>query len=104
MDDVVVLDGARTAFGALSGGLKSVTATELGAVAAREALVRSQVDPEIVEHVVFGNVVQTREDAPYLARHIGLMVGVPLDVPGLTVNRLCVSGLEAMVLGAQLLL
>lgn len=54
MDDVVVLDGARTAFGVLSGGLKSVTATELGAVAAREALARSQVDPEIVDHVIFG--------------------------------------------------
>ena len=81
-----------------------MTATELGAVAASGALARSQVDPEIVDPVIFGNVVQTREDAPYLARHIGLMVGVPLDVPGLTVNRLCASGLEAMVLGAQQLL
>lgn len=104
MDDVVVLDGARTAFGVLSGGLKSVTATELGAVAAREALARSQVDPEIVDHVIFGNVVQTCKDAPYLARHIGLMVGVPVEVPGLTVNRLCASGLEAMVVAAQQLL
>lgn len=104
MDDVVVLDGARTAFGVLGGGVTSVISTELGAVAATGALVRSQVDPEIVEHAIFGNVVQTRADAPYLARHIGLMVGVPLDVPGLTVNGLCASGLEAMVLGAQLLL
>jgi acetyl-CoA acyltransferase 2 len=104
MDDVVIIDGARTAFGGLNGGLKSVTATDLGAVVAREALRRSQMDPELIDHVVFGNVVQTCKDAPYLARHIGLSVGVPIEVPGLTVNRLCASGLEAMVVGAQQLL
>jgi len=104
MDDVVIVEGARTAFGGLNGGLKGVTATELGAVAAREALSRSGVDPETVDHVVFGNVVQSCKDAPYLARHIGLTVGVPTEVPGLTVNRLCASGLEALVIGAQQLL
>jgi acetyl-CoA acyltransferase 2 len=104
MDDVVIIDGARTAFGGLNGGLKSVTATDLGAVAAREALIRSAVDPELIDHVVFGNVVQTCKDAPYLARHIGMSVGVPIEVPGLTVNRLCASGLEALLIGAQQLL
>ena len=104
MDDVVVIDGARTAFGALNGGLKSVSATELGTVVAREALRRSRVDPELIDHVVFGNVVQTCKDAPYVARHIGLSVGVPIEVPGLTVNRLCASGLEAVVVGAQQLM
>ncbi|TKJ30598.1 MAG: beta-ketoadipyl CoA thiolase [Chloroflexi bacterium B3_Chlor] len=104
MDDVVIIDGARTAFGSLSGGLKSVTATDLGAVVAKEALRRSEVDPGLIDHVVFGNVVQTCKDAPYLARHIGLSVGVPIEVPGLTVNRLCASGLEAAVVGAQQLL
>jgi acetyl-CoA acetyltransferase family protein len=104
VDDVVVLEGARTSFGVLNGGLKNVTATELGAAVAREALARSQVDPETVDHVIFGNVVQTCKDAPYLARHVGLVVGVPRDIPGLTVNRLCASGLEAMVVGAQQLL
>ncbi|HUS70991.1 MAG TPA: acetyl-CoA C-acetyltransferase [Anaerolineae bacterium] len=104
MDDVVIIDGARTAFGALNGGLKGVTATELGAVAAREALARSNVDPESIDHVIFGNVVQTCKDAPYLARHIGMEVGVPIEVPGLIVNRLCASGLEALVVGAQQLL
>jgi acetyl-CoA acetyltransferase family protein len=104
MDDVVIVEGARTAFGGLNGGLKGVTATELGAIAAREALSRSRVDPETVDHVVFGNVVQSCKDAPYLARHIGLAVGVPIEVPGLTVNRLCASGLEALVIGAQQLL
>ncbi len=104
MDDIVLVDGARTAFGALNGGLKGVTATELGTVAAAEALRRSGVDAQAVDHVIFGNVVQTCKDAPYLARHIGLAVGVPVEVPGLVVNRLCASGLEAMVVGARQLL
>lgn len=104
MDDIVIVDGARTPFGGLNGGLKGVTATELGAVAAQEALARSRVDPEAVDHVIFGNFVQTCKDAPSVARHIGMMVGVPVEVPGLIVNRLCASGLEAMVVGAQQLL
>ena len=104
MADVVIIDGARTAFGSLNGGLKSVTATDLGVVVAKEALARSNVDPESIDHVVFGNVVQTCKDAPYVARHIGLSVGIPIEVPGLTVNRLCASGLEAAVVGAQQLL
>ncbi|NIN67558.1 MAG: acetyl-CoA C-acyltransferase [Anaerolineae bacterium] len=104
MADVVIIDGARTAFGSLNGGLKSVTATDLGAVVAKEALARCNVDPESIDHVVFGNVVQTCKDAPYVARHIGLSVGIPIEVPGLTVNRLCASGLEAAVVGAQQLL
>jgi acetyl-CoA acyltransferase 2 len=104
MDDIVIVDGARTAFGALNGGLKGITATDLGTVAAAEALTRSAVDPQAVDHVIFGNVVQTCKDAPYLARHIGMSVGVPIEVPGLIVNRLCASGLEAMVVGARQLL
>jgi acetyl-CoA acyltransferase 2 len=104
MDEVVIVEGARTAFGGLNGGLKGVTATELGAIAAREALKRSQVEPEAIDHVVFGNVVQTCKDAPYLARHVGMSVGVPIEVPGLTVNRLCASGLEAGVIAAQQLM
>lgn len=104
MEDVVIIDGARTAFGVLNGGLKGVTATELGVTAAGEALRRSGVEPEAIDHVIFGNVVQTCKDAPYLARHIGLSLGVPIDVPGLIVNRLCASGLEAAVIGAQQLL
>lgn len=100
----MIIDGARTAFGSLNGGLKSVTATDLGAVVAKEALARSNADPESIDHVIFGNVVQTCKDAPYVARHIGLSVGIPIEVPGLTVNRLCASGLEAAVVGAQQLL
>jgi acetyl-CoA acetyltransferase family protein len=104
MDEVVIVEGARTAFGVLNGGLKGVTATELGVVAAREALRRSQVEPGAVDHVIFGNVIQTCKDAPYLARHIGLALGVPTEVPGLTVNRLCASGLEAGVIAARQLM
>jgi acetyl-CoA acyltransferase 2 len=104
MDDIVIVGGARTAFGALNGGLKGVTATQLGTVTAAEALRRSGVDAQAVDHVIFGNVVQSCKDAPYLARHIGMAVGVPVEVPGLVVNRLCASGLEAMVVGAQQLL
>ncbi len=104
MDEVVIVEGARTAFGGLNGGLKGVNATELGAIAAREALKRSRVEPEAIDHVVFGNVVQTCKDAPYLARHVGMSVGVPIEVPGLTVNRLCASGLEAGVIAAQQLM
>ncbi|HEM60754.1 MAG TPA: acetyl-CoA C-acyltransferase, partial [Chloroflexi bacterium] len=104
MDDVVIIEGARTAFGALNGGLKGVTATELGVVAGREALRRSHVSPEDIDHVIFGNVVHTCKDAAYLARHIGLALGVRTEVPGLVVNRLCASGLEAAVVGAQQLL
>jgi acetyl-CoA acyltransferase 2 len=104
MEDVVIIDGARTAFGALNGGLKGVTATELGLAAGREALRRSAVEPETIDHVIFGNVVQTCKDAPYLARHIGLSLGVPIEVPGLIVSRLCASGLESVVVGAQQLL
>lgn len=100
----MILEGARTAFGGLNGGLKGVTATDLGAVVAKEALRRSNVDPGLIDHVIFGNVVQTSKDAPYLARHVGMSVGVPIEVPGLTVNRLCASGLEAAVIGAQQLL
>jgi acetyl-CoA acyltransferase 2 len=104
MDEIVILDGARTAFGALNGGLKGITATDLGVAAASEALKRSRVDPQLVDHVIFGNVVQSCKDAPYVARHIGLTVGVPIEVPGLIVNRLCASGLESMVVGARQLL
>ncbi|GAC1332711.1 MAG: acetyl-CoA C-acetyltransferase [Chloroflexota bacterium] len=100
-EDIFVLEGARTPFGAFGGSFKDVSAIDLGAVAARGALERSQVPPADVDHVVFGNVLQTSSDAIYLARHIGLKSGVPVSVPALTVNRLCGSGLQAMITGAQ---
>jgi len=102
--DIVIVDGARTPVGTFMGSLKSVKAVDLGVVAAKAALKRSAVDPEWIDHVVFGNVLQTAGDAIYLARHIGLKVGVPQSRPALIVNRLCGSGLEAIVTGARMLL
>ncbi|HKV43663.1 MAG TPA: acetyl-CoA C-acyltransferase [bacterium] len=103
MGDVVIIDGARTAFGRFGGGLRGITATQLGVVAAGGALARARVAREAIDHVVFGNVVQSSADAVYLARHVGLEVGVRIDCPAITVNRLCGSGLEAAVSGARLI-
>lgn len=101
---VVFLSGVRTGFGSFGGTLKDHSATDLGAVSAREALARSGVEPAAVDHVVFGNVAQTSSDAPYLARHIGLRSGLPIETPAVTVNRLCGSGFEAVIQGAQQIL
>ena len=101
-DDVVILAGARTPFGAFGGALRDLGAVELGVVAARGALERSGLDPARVDHVVFGNVIQGTGEGAYLARHVGLKAGCPVDTPALTVNRLCGSGLQAIVSAAQL--
>lgn len=100
-DDVVILAGARTPFGNLGGGLADLTATDLGVAAAQAAIERSGVPASKIDDVVFGNVVQSSADAIYLARHVGLRAGVPVGVPAVTVNRLCGSGLEAILQGAR---
>jgi len=102
--EIVILSAARTPFGKFCGALKDLTATELGVVAVRAALERGGIKPEEIDHVIFGNVLQTSADAVYLARHIGLKSGIPPSVPALAVNRLCGSGFQAIVSGAQLLL
>ena len=91
---VVFLSGVRTGFGAFGGALKDLSATDFGVVAGRAALDRSGVDAAAVDHVIFGNVLQTSADAIYLARHVGLRAGLPIETPALTVNRLCGSGLR----------
>jgi acetyl-CoA acetyltransferase family protein len=101
---VVILSGVRTGFGAFGGALKDLSATDLGVLAGRAALERSGVEPTAVGHVIFGNVLQTSADAIYLARHIGLRAGLPIETPALTVNRLCGSGFEAIIQGAQRIL
>jgi len=101
---VVFLSGVRTGFGAFGGALKDLSATDLGAIAAEAALERSGLDAASVDHVVFGNVLQTSADAPYLARHVGLRAGLPVETPALTVNRLCGSGFEAVIQGAHQIL
>ena len=102
--EIVILSAARTPFGKFGGALKDLTATELGVIAAGAAMERSGVGLEEIDHVVFGNVLQTSADAVYLARHIGLQAKLPKSVPALTLNRLCGSGFQAIVNGAQLLL
>ena len=101
---VVFLSGVRTGFGTFGGTLKDLTATDLGAIAARGALERSGVEPGAIRHVVFGNVLQTSPDAIYLARHVGLRAGLPIETPAVTVNRLCGSGFEAVAQAAQQIL
>jgi acetyl-CoA acyltransferase 2 len=102
--DIVLVGGCRTAFGAFGGSLKDFTATDLGVFAAKSALERSHIAPAEVEHVVFGNALQTSNDAIYLARHVGLRSGVPEEAPAVTVNRLCGSGFESIIQAARLLL
>jgi acetyl-CoA acetyltransferase family protein len=101
--DVFVLGGARTPMAEYVGVLKDISAIELGALAARAALSRTGVRPDQIDHVVFGNVMHTSADAIYGARHVALKAGVPVDVPALTVNRLCGSGIQAAISGAQMI-
>ena len=100
-DTVFILGGARTPMTQYVGALKEVSAIDLGATAARGALANSGVEPGWVDHVVFGNVQQSSVDAHYGARHVGLKAGLPIEVPALTVNRLCGSGIQAVLSGAQ---
>lgn len=100
-NEIVILAGARTPFGNLGGALAELTATDLAVAAADAAIARSGVPRESIDEIVFGNVIQTSADAIYLARHVGLRAGVPVGVPALTVNRLCGSGLQAILSAAQ---
>ena len=101
--EVFIVGGARTPMTEYVGALKDVSALELGAIAARGAFEKTGVKPEWVDHAVVGNVLQTSSDAIYGARHVALKAGVPIEVPALTVNRLCGSGIQAAVSGAQLI-
>ena len=86
-----------------TGKLKDFSALDLGAIAASAAMERTHVAPAVVDHVVFGNVLQTSADAVYGARHVGLKAGLPIEVPALTVNRLCGSGIQAAISGGQMI-
>jgi acetyl-CoA acetyltransferase family protein len=101
--DVFILGGKRTAMGEYVGALKDISAIELGAIAARGVLESTGVAPEDIDHTVIGNALQTSGDAIYGARHVALKAGVPFDRPALTVNRLCGSGIQAIVSGAQMI-
>ncbi len=101
--EVVIVAGARTPMARYMGELKKISALELGAVAAAEAVRRSGVAPEDIDHVVMGNALQTSGDALYGARHVGLQAGLPVTTPALTVNRICGSGVQAIVTAAQMI-
>jgi acetyl-CoA acetyltransferase family protein len=104
MTDIFILGGARTPMAEYTGKLRDISALELGAIAARAAMDRTGISPATIDHVVFGNVLQTSADAVYGARHVGLKAGLPVEVPALTVNRLCGSGIQAAISGGQMIL
>ena len=100
-NDVVVLSGTRTAIGKYGGSLSSIPPCDLAATVVREAVSRSTVDPEDFGHVVFGNVIHTQPRDMYLSRVAAVNGGLPVKVPAFTVNRLCGSGLQAIVSASQ---
>lgn len=100
--DVFILGGKRTPMGEYVGALKDTSAIDLGAIASKAALEETQVAAEEIDHTIFGNALQTSGDAIYGARHVALKAGVPFDRPALTVNRLCGSGIQSIVSGAQM--
>lgn len=101
MKDVYLLDGARTPFGSFGKSLRQVTATEMGRLTAEAAMARSDVKAEDIDQVVYGNVIHSSTNAAYISRHIALQANIPQQVPALTVNRLCGSGLQAAISAAQ---
>ena len=101
--DIAIVNGARTPMGRYCGKLRDFTAMDLAAVASKEAIRRAGVDAKEFDHAVFGNAQQTSGDSLYGARHVALKAGLPIEVPALTVNRLCGSGMQAIVSGAQLI-
>jgi acetyl-CoA C-acetyltransferase len=101
---VVIVGGVRTAIGDYGGALKDIPPSELGALCVREALARTKVDPASIGQCVFGNVIHTEPRDMYMARLAGVRGGLPVESGALTVNRLCGSGLQAVVSAAQYIL
>ncbi len=101
---IVIVGAKRTAFGTMNGALKGLSANDLAVIASKAALAQSKIALEDIGHVIVGNVQQTSPDAIYCARHIGLKSGLPITTPALTVNRLCGSGFQAIINGAEQLL
>src|SRR5213080_4345443 len=101
--NIAIVAGARTPMGRYCGKLRDFTAMELAAVASQEAIRRSGFAPKEFDHAIFGNALQTSGDALYGARHVALKAGLPVEVPALTVNRLCGSGIQSIISAAQLI-
>lgn len=98
---IYLIDGARTPFGSFGKSLKDIQPTELGTVSALEAIKRANVSSEDIQDVVYGNVIHSSKNAAYVARHTALKTGIPAEVPALLVNRLCGSGMQAVVSAVQ---
>ncbi len=103
MKEIVIVAGKRTAMGEYGGALRELSALDLGAIAAKSAIQQSGFNPADFNHAVFGNALQTSGDALYGARHVALKAGLPIEVPALTVNRLCGSGIQSIISAAQLI-
>lgn len=103
-EEIWFLSAKRTPFGTFGGTLKDFSGTDLAVESAKAAIAQARISPEDIQHVVYGNVMQTSPDAIYLPRHVGLRAGVPILVPALGVNRLCGSGFQALVSAAELML
>ena len=113
-EDIVIIGGARTPFcewlggtrgdGETGGRLASVSAEQLGTIAIKGALEKTGTSPESVDHVVMGHALQTSNQAIFGARHAGLNAGIPQKVPMLTLNRLCGSGVQSIISGAQMII
>ena len=101
MTNVVITSAARTAVGSYGKSLKGVPPTQLGVIAAKAALERSKIEGADVDHVVFGNVMHTEPRDMYMGRVVGVEAGVPVETPAFTVNRLCGTGVQAIVSACQ---
>ena len=102
--NIVIVGAKRTAFGTLQGTLKGANPNDLGAHVAKAAMAQAGVAADDIGQVIFGNVIQSSADAIYCARHVGLKAGLPVTTPALTVNRLCGSGFQAIISGAEQIL
>jgi acetyl-CoA acyltransferase 2 len=99
-----ICSAKRTAFGAFGGSLKNLTAGDLADIVCRSALKAASVAPENVDEIIVGNVIQSAKDAAYIARHVGIRIGLPIEVPGLAVNRLCATGFSSIISACQTIL
>src|SRR5215831_2701977 len=103
MKEIVIVAGKRTPMGEYGGVVRDLSAIDLAAIASKAAISQSQFELREFDHAIFGNALQTSGDAVYGARHVALKAGLPIEVPALTVNRLCGSGIQSIVSAAQLI-
>jgi acetyl-CoA acyltransferase 2 len=103
-EEIWFLSGKRTPFGTFGGALKDLSATDLAVESAKAAIAQAKISAEEIQHVIYGNVIQTAADAIYLPRHVGLKSGVPMGVGALGVNRLCGSGFQAFINAGEMML